>query len=289
MLAMCVLGMLAFESKRMFVQAIGGALLAFAIATKIWPGVLLLYHLCGKRWQPLAWTAGWLGIYSVLTLAMFGVAVFRDFLGYQLPRLASGEAFAFMAAADQPLVTNMSVNAIPHKLHFLGHLAAKPPLLSPWIVWSFSGLALLLVVVAGLRHGRTPSAASAASAPSAASAASAPSAASAADRLWRMRTWLAMLALVQLRSPFLPFTYGVIATLWLLLLPLPGRGKGGTTPHVLAFAVLAVPHWTEFPGRAWHTTLGTLITLVAAAVTLLTPGRVDAGEPDGREPALAAE
>lgn len=41
------------------------------------------------------------------------------------------------------------------------------------------------------------------------------------ERLARAQLWLALLTLVQRRSPFLPWIYGVVSTLWLLLLLLP--------------------------------------------------------------------
>ena len=254
LLAACVLAMLCFAGEGRVRNALGGALLAFAIVTKIWPGVLLFYHLCGKRWRPLAWTAGWLAVYSGLTLAVFGTAVFGDFINYQLPRLINGEAFGFMANAKQPLASNMSVNGLPHKLHFLGVIADKPPLLTPWVVWSLTGFALALVAFAGWRS-RDMSHATR----------------SPGRRLWQVRTWLAVLALVSLRSPFLPFTYGIVAPLWLTLFLLPGRGRVGTLVLSLVIVGFALPHWTEVNGRAWHTSIATAVTIVLASWALLAP------------------
>ena len=43
-------------------------------------------------------------------------------------------------------------------------------------------------------------------------------------RMWSARVWIALLVLAQLRSPFLPWGYGNVAVIWLvvMMLPLPG-------------------------------------------------------------------
>jgi hypothetical protein len=93
---------------------------------------------------------------------------------------------------------NMSIFGIPHKLYALGLLPSEPMLLSPVLAWSFTAVIGVIVIVTGLRRGggaqRNDN-----------------------DRLIQVQLWLALLTLIQLRSPFLPWHYGVISTLWLLL------------------------------------------------------------------------
>src|SRR4029079_14261476 len=52
--ALSMLAMVSFEKRR---WALGGALLAFAIASKLYPGLLVVYLLSRREWRALAWTA----------------------------------------------------------------------------------------------------------------------------------------------------------------------------------------------------------------------------------------
>ena len=194
-IAISMLAMVAFEKQR---PIAGGALLGFAVAAKIWPGVLVAYLLLQRKWKPALYCVTAVVIYSLGALLLFGVVPYNSFIDYEFPRIASGEAFGFMAILPRAIMTNMSVFGIPHKLHALG-LISKPALMVPALSWLFTGLVGLTVVAIGHRHRQDADAGD-------------------SDRLTKAQLWLTLLTLVQLRSPFLPWPYGIVSTLWLLIL-----------------------------------------------------------------------
>jgi len=102
-ISLAVLALLAFDARR---PVRGGALLAAAILTKLFPAVLLIGLAVRRRWRALAWTAVWILAATAATVALFGVAPVAAFAGDHLPRLGSGAAFAFDEAWPElaPLV-----------------------------------------------------------------------------------------------------------------------------------------------------------------------------------------
>ncbi len=84
--------LLAFESRR---RALGGAMLAVATLSKIFPGLLLVVLVVRRRWRDLAWSASFILAITMVAWAVLGTAPFAAFFHYHLPRLASGQAFAF--------------------------------------------------------------------------------------------------------------------------------------------------------------------------------------------------
>lgn len=102
-ISLAVLALLAFDARR---TVRGGALLAAAILTKLFPAVLLVGLVARRRWRALAWTAAWAAAATAVAVALFGLAPFAAFLGDHLPRLGSGAAFAFDEAWPElaPLV-----------------------------------------------------------------------------------------------------------------------------------------------------------------------------------------
>jgi hypothetical protein len=115
--SLAVLAMLAFARRR---EATGGLLLAAAILAKMFPAVMLVWLLARRRFRSLGWTLGWGVASTALALALFGPAPFADFVGYHLPRLASGAAFAFDEAwpelADLVVADNQGVFGLARKL-----------------------------------------------------------------------------------------------------------------------------------------------------------------------------
>ncbi|MFQ5505060.1 MAG: glycosyltransferase family 87 protein [Planctomycetota bacterium] len=265
LLSLCVLGMIAFARER---PALGGALLGFAILIKLWPGVLLVHLLLGRRWRAVLWTVGAMVAYCLAALLIFGQAPFRAFLDYELPRLASGESFAFMQSNSRALVVNTSLFGVLHKLHALGYLLSKPPLLSPLIQWNYTTLLVVIVLAVGLRQ----------------RVARGPSDGGDQLRLGEVRTWLALLTLVQLRSPFLPWSYGVLSALWLLLLFLPSRAWPIVLPAAAWLSVsLLLPRAVEPTALyLWYTMGGTGLmlatALLAAVLALRAPAARAGGE-----------
>jgi len=203
-ISISVLAMIAIEENRFI---LGGGLLGFAVAAKFWPAIFVVLLLLQKRWKPAFWCAIAVAVYSLGALLFFGPEPYSAFVSYELPRISSGEAFGFMGVLPRAIITNMSVFGIPQKLHALGVLSSKPALVSPVLSWSFTVLVGAIVIATGLRRRKEGATRDD------------------SDRLASVQLWIALLTLAQLHSPFLPWPYGVISTLWLLLfLSVSARG-----------------------------------------------------------------
>jgi hypothetical protein len=150
---------------------------------------LVLYLLFKRRWRELAWTAAFGAAFTALSLAVTGVAPFRQFFGFALPRLISGEAFSFVT---DPLVitTNLSIPGTVWKLDLLG-IEGGGSLLGP-----ASTLYTVFILVATWLAARLD-----------------------VGRVRRAQIWLALLVLASLRSALVPI-YGVAPVLWLMTLEL---------------------------------------------------------------------
>lgn len=194
-IALSLLAMIAFEERH---PLVGGALLGFATVTKIWPAILVVHLLMQRRWKSVFYWAIAVAVYTFGAFLLFGPEPYWDYITYGLPRIQSGEAFASMRWYPPTIAENMSIFGIPHKLYALGLLPSEPLLLSPVLAWSFTAVIGVIVIATELRRREGAQG-------------------NDNDRLIRVQLWLALLTLVQLRSPFLPWHYGVISTLWLLL------------------------------------------------------------------------
>jgi hypothetical protein len=178
--------MLAFEVKR---PVLGGLLLAGGVASKLFPGILLLYLLLQKRWRELGWTAAFSVAFALLSVAVTGITPFERFFNYLLPRLVSGEAFSFVIEAIS-ITTNLSVPGTVWKLDFLG-IEGGASLLGP-----ASTVYTVLILIATWFAARLD-----------------------VDRIGRVQIWLALVILASLRSPLVPI-YGAAPILWLMTLEL---------------------------------------------------------------------
>jgi len=192
--------MLAFEVKR---PALGGALLAWGIASKIFPGVLVLYLLLQKRWREVGWTAAFTIVLALLTLAVTGTAPFTQFVSYMLPRLESGEAFSFITDI-LPIATNFSIPGTVWKLDLLGIEGGNS------MLGAASAIYTLFLLVAIWLAARVD-----------------------VDRVGRVQIWLTLLILASLRSPMVPI-YGAAPVLWLMTLQL---GRVDTTKGLVLFGI----------------------------------------------------
>lgn len=193
-----LVSMVAFEAGR---PAAGGALLAFAVGTKLYPGVLLIVLVAQRRFREVAWTAGFGLLYCGGILAIAGPAPFAEFFSYQLPRLLSGEAFAFFKDDIRAVMVNLTFFGLPYKLEGVG-LALDPDRLAPLVSRLYTAsLIAITAVIAWKRPTPAP-------------------AADPDERAARGLVWLALLNLAVLTSPFAP-PYGVLGTIWLLTLWAP--------------------------------------------------------------------
>jgi len=222
-ICMALLGMLAFEKKR---NALGGLLLGFAIVSKIFPGVLLAYLLLRRSWRAAGWTIAAMATYSIAALLIFGDKPYRAFVDFQLPRLASGDAFWFAREHIRAILVNLSVMGTVYKLHTLDLLGQLDPApIAGAVMWIFTAALLFCIFVLGLKHHQrafdfeSPKT---------------------DNRLALACVWVVLLILGQLRSPFLPWDYGSILVIVLLALLAP------TGAHWIGRAVLLLLGWLMF-------------------------------------------
>lgn len=187
-MAMAVLGMVALNRGR---RPLGGALLSFAILSKISPGLLGIYLLGARRWADAAWTAAFGVIWSGIALALLGPDPFLAFITYELPRLSSGEALGFLAEMGPNLALNTGPFGLPFKAQALGWLQG----IEPWAagkllsnLWTL--IAAGCAIVAGVRS-RSP--------------------------LAQLCAWTGLLTMGALRSPYAP-PYVLLTAIWALTL-----------------------------------------------------------------------
>jgi hypothetical protein len=175
----------------------GAALLAFLIGAKIFPGILAVYLLAARRFAAAAWTAAFGALYALIALALFGTRPFIDFFTYHLPRLASGETFAFLSQA-RPSMANLGIFGVPFKLRLLGWGGSEA---DAWALGRVLAWVLTLVVVglalwAGRRRATLESARA---------------------RATQLGVWFGLLGLGALRSPYAP-PEALIPIVWALSL-----------------------------------------------------------------------
>ena len=203
-----LLSLVAFEKRR---HMLGGALLGFGLVSKLFPGLLVLYLVARRRWRAFFWTCGASAIYVIATFVMFGTRPFSAFAAYQAPRLQSGEAFSFAFGRLRPTINNSSVLGIVYKLARLDLYSIEAAGgIAKVVTWAFSGLLVVVAVWVGLRQGRG----------SPRGGLGRETSSSEMTRMWSARVWIALLVLAQLRSPFLPWSYGNVAVIWLVVMML---------------------------------------------------------------------
>jgi len=241
MIAGSVLAMLLFERRR---WAAGGALLAFATVSKLYPGLLLVYLVAQRRWRAVAWTAGAAVALVALSILDLGWTQYRAFLQH-LPGLMGGEAFpAFRNPAAAAI--NLSVPGLVFKLKLFG-VPGMTFMASKIVGWLYTLVALWVVVLAGTRKLRTEE---------------------------KPLVWIAILILATLRSPFLPQGYGAVPALWLLTLLAAIHAPGTKTLLVtlLGWAALNIVWPLDWPVDPRLLALANLIpqtlTIVLAVLVL---------------------
>jgi hypothetical protein len=217
--ALCLAALVAFERGR---APLGGLLLAAATLFKIFPGLLVLDLLARRRWRDLAWTLVAGAAITLLALAVVGVAPFREFVRYQLPRISSGAAFAFFRGDWRTVSSNFSVGGIAFKLEVLG-VPGMTARLASTIGWVYS-LALLALLAHAVRQ--PPG-----------------------DRLARATLWLGLLNLASLRSPLAPSGYVTVGVLWLLTL-LAARARRKRDVAAIVLLYFLIPGIPPLPSAA---------------------------------------
>jgi len=220
----------------------GGALLAYATVSKLYPALLVLYLLLRRDWRGAAWTVGFGVALVALSLADVGWTPYVAFLGH-LPRLLSGEAFPAMVVPDG-MSLNQSVPGLPMKLALFG-IAPATLAWARLAGWIYTPPLLWATV-----------------------------------RLARRRfndadepiAWLTVVMLATYRSTFLP-QYGVFPALWLVvLLAARFRDRRGALVALAGAWVILTLNFAGWPGFALVnglvTTAQTLTGLALAVVVL---------------------
>lgn len=252
---LAVLAMVAFEKQK---NGLGGVLLAFSILSKIFPGVLLAYLVVRRRWGAVVWTGIAMVVLSLTTLLVFGLQPFESFVSFQLPRLASGEAFAFATEKTRAILLNQSILGAVYKLDKLGLMGGLDAAnVAKTAVWIYTVLLVAIVVYVGLKHRRQ-----------------------ALDRdgivvspaspsLILAQGWVVLLILGQLRNPFLPWGYGNVAVLLLVAL-LIGNGlrQRWWSVVVLVLCWLAITVIVPLPFGPATGNFDLVYTLAALALVL---------------------
>jgi len=203
---LAVLGMLAFEKGRDWT---GAALLGFAIVSKLFPVVLLVYLLFRRRWAAVFWTGAAIIAFCLITLLLYGDRPFHAFVDFHLLRLASGEA-AELGRYTGESVVSVSAMAVVYKLYILDLLTQfNPNHLADLVKTAFAIMLVMATAFAGWKDARVFVSGDSAYED---------------ERLTLARTWLALLILGQMQSPFLPTVYGNLTVVWLIaLFAVPGK------------------------------------------------------------------
>ncbi len=231
-----ILAMVAFHQDR---NVIGGALLAFAILSKISPGIFGIYLLSQRRFRSAAWTAGFGVFFLALSLLLHGVSPIQSFLTYTLARISSGAAFSFLAEGQFNVLTNMSLFGFPFKLQLLGVAISDPWTMARRLGRIYSVVLVLLAFFAARRPG-------------------------AEDRRTQAVTWMSLLVLSALQSPFAP-GYVIIGLLWAItLLAVEVQRARGVLTLLALWLILT------FLARGSVTVLG-IFSIVQSAVTIGVP------------------
>ena len=165
----------------------GGILLAFAGASKLYPGLLGVFLLVRRRWRDAAFTIAFGAGFAVLSLLAFGRGPWEAFVEH-MPRLLSGESFPAFRN-PMAMAINFSIPGLVYKAHVFGAPASIQAM--KVVGWIYTLVAMAAIVLASRRALRPEE---------------------------KPVVWLGILILATLRSPFLPQGYGAFPALWLLIL-----------------------------------------------------------------------
>jgi alpha-1,2-mannosyltransferase len=243
--ALSMLGMLWIddEQSQRFRLPLGALALAFAVVSKLYPGMLLIYLAAQRRWRALAWTCAWCLILVLIGLWDLGATPHLAFLDH-LPKLLSGEAFRALTN-PRGVSGNMSVPGIVFKLgvvYGVPHMSFDAARVVGWIY-------TLIAVAITIQLARLKM-----------------------PKEWQPLAWLSILTLATLRSPLLP-PYGTFAPLWLAVIILAVSWSHPRKRVVALFMVAILspvtPSQTLLP-PSLHAIVTFAQTLTALALVIVT-------------------
>ncbi|MEP6859399.1 MAG: glycosyltransferase family 87 protein [Deltaproteobacteria bacterium] len=230
-IALAMLAMVLFDRRR---YALGGVLLAFAMVSKLYPGMLVVYLLARRDWRAVGWTIAWSMALVVASILDTGWAPLAAFLAH-LPRLLGGEAFpAFKNPAA--VAINYSIPGLVLKLKLFG-VPAMSFAISKLVGWVYT-LAVVATTIVLARREREAT---------------------------RVTVWLAILILATLRSPFLPQAYAGYPPVWLLTLL---AAMAVPSPRVLALVLATWLGLNIFVAMDWSIDPRWMSLIVAVPQTI---------------------
>jgi hypothetical protein len=237
-IAAAIAGMALLSSGRL---ALGGCLVASAIAAKIFPVVLVVGLLVRGQWRQVAAVAAWLIVFTAAAVAAYGAQPFRDFASI-FPSVSNGTVPYTTALIGDPnlAVANLSSYGFTRKLVGLHVL----PSLNHDALYqaAFSALVLIVVLAASVTRRVQDDQ---------------------QVRLTRIVEWLAVMNLASFRSPFLPDAYGPVGTYCLGAVLVAALARP-TWRHVFVITMA----WVSLAPIAGVETLAFLPIRVALASTL---------------------
>jgi alpha-1,2-mannosyltransferase len=234
-IALSMLAMVLFERRRC---AFGGALLAFAIVSKLFPALLVVYLLVRRQWAAVAWTAGASVLLILVSLVDVGWQQYVEFAAH-LPGLLGGEAFpAFRNPAA--IAINYSIPGLVFKAGLFG-VPGMSFLASKAVGWVWTAISLGVIAAFSRRT---------------------------LHATQRPLVWMSILILGTLRSPFLPQAYAAFPPLWLLTLL---AATYAPVTKALGLTLLAWLTFNVFWPQDWplDPRLLALLTVLPQALTLL--------------------
>jgi hypothetical protein len=220
-------------------DAAGGALLAIAISTKIFPGLLLVHLAMRRRWRAVIATCVALGVLVGLSWIVVGGNVWYGFVREQLPRMSSGAAFGTMPYN----IDNLAPYGWPLKLQTLGIGDGSFASTAAWL-WTLVAIALTVL------GSRGP-----------------------ADRRRDSIVWLGILAAGALRSPYAPI-YTAVGSLLVLAFAMPARPARRAQAIVCWILLQGVPPLGGQVAMV-YATIPMILVSVGLAISGCLPRRAD--------------
>ncbi len=186
-IAISIISMAAFT----YNKPVGGILLAMSSVAKIFPGILMVYLLAQKKFREVVWVVGFAVVLSIIAFLVVGPNPFQAFIGYELPKLSSGEAFSGPFSRAFAVAANMAPFGIPLKLGQLG-----VPGMTLEIGRIVSSVHLLMVLILAIWSGRQKP----------------------RSNTEMISVWISLLSLGSLVSPFAPANYVLVPVVLLVCL-----------------------------------------------------------------------
>ena len=222
-------------------RPLGGLLLAMSSVAKIFPGILFVYVIAQRKFREALWIAGFAVVLSLIAFIVVGPNPFLAFIGYELPRLSSGEAFSGPFSKVFAVSRNMAPFGIPLKLGWLGL-----PGMTLEIGRIVSSIYLLVVLVLAIWSGRQKP----------------------RSNTEAVSVWISLISLGSLVSPFAPANYVLVSVILLVCL---NREFFPTWAAIITWLVICAPFLIS---REAPFLIQALCYLPAQLIAIVVPGLI---------------